>query len=383
MRRSVIWPRQPGCSARRLAAAILVLLGLLADLFAGTLILVGAEGWGLLLHVPAILVWVLGLGILLGEAPRETAKWLIGHLRWSCARGLRAPAGQRGECAPGRWTLAALLLGLLVFPGLGSLSCTVAFGLAAVMGGSAARSGDQARQPAPERPTLVVDRLPDPLLDLDVQPLVDVLRGGDPALRRAAVAALGRQAEPAGVQQLRHLLTDPDPDVRNEAALALFRLTRDLDGKLQRALTHAEQAPHSLEAQVDLARLCHRYVSCNLADEVASRLYLSQAEQALRQALALAPERAELWLELARIRRDLSSPQTALAAVDQALAYAPDNVDAYLLGMDIAFNSQDWSRLVVLARQGCVARVDDLDADGLLSWWASAHPQGRRTRRAS
>ena len=137
---------------------LLVVLGLLADSSAGLMILVNHDGWGLLVHVPAALGWALGISVLNGRLP------------W------RAPgAAQADPAYLNKWLLTSVLLGLVLFPGLGPLGCTVGFGLSHLLDRRLQQDagvGDQL-----EAPDLAVhldqrfDQRGDPLRDLQIQPL--------------------------------------------------------------------------------------------------------------------------------------------------------------------------------------------------------------------
>jgi tetratricopeptide (TPR) repeat protein len=270
-----------------------------------------------------------------------------------------------------RWLLTSVLLGLVLFPGLGPLGCTVGFGLSHLLDQGPQQDpgvGDQ-----PEAPDLAMrpDQRVDPLRDLQIQPLVDILRQPNSELKRAAIAMLGRRGSHEAMRLLRRALTDPDPDVRSDAAVTLSCLEDTVNRALSQAVAQGLDSPHSAKRYADL---CYRYATSDLLDAATSRYYLAQARDALQWVTALQPEQAEAWTDLARVYYDLGEEAAAWQALDRAQALRPGHVATYLLGMDMAFDARDWDRLAAYARLGRLAARDNHEDRELLSWWAHAQP---------
>jgi hypothetical protein len=351
--------------ARRPYGVLLVVLGLLADSSAGLMILVNQDGRGLLVHVPAALGWALGISVLNGRLP------------W------RAPAAQAEPAYLNRWLLTSVLLGLVLFPGLGPLGCTVGFGLSHLL--------DRGSQQDPgvgdhlEAPDLAVrrDQRGDPLRDLQIQPLVDILRQPNSELKRAAIAMLGRQGSHEAMRLVRGSLADPDPDVRSDAAVTLSRFEDNVTRALSQAVAQGLESPHSAKRYADL---CYRYATSDLLDAATSRYYLTQARDTLRRITALRREQADVWLDLARVHYRLGEEAAAWQALDRARTLHPANVASYLLGMEMAFDARDWDRLAAYAHQGRLASAhqgwlaagDEHEDRELLRWWSQAQPLAAR-----
>jgi tetratricopeptide (TPR) repeat protein len=216
-----------------------------------------------------------------------------------------------------------------------------------------------------------VDQRVDPLRELQIQPLVDILRQPNSELKRAAIAALGRRGSREAMRLVRGALTDPDPDVRSDAAVTLSRLEDDFNRALSQAAAQGLDSPHGAKRYADL---CYRYATSELLDAATSRYYLTQARDTLRRITALQPERADVWIDLARVHHDLGEAAAAWQALDRAQTLHPHQVAGYLLGMELAFEARDWDRLAAYAQQGGLAAGDDHEDRELLSWWAHAQP---------
>src|SRR4051794_26226782 len=158
-------PQQPD-------ALLLVAGGLFADCAAGAAILAGHPLLGIALHLPAVALWVEGIARLTGGS--------LWHARRS--RRSEQPAGAP---APSGWPIGAAVLGLALFPGLGTIgySLALACSLRLVRG--------QAQRPAGAASILDLNDIEEaaeasasaseeqPMLALEVQPLIDALLDAD------------------------------------------------------------------------------------------------------------------------------------------------------------------------------------------------------------
>jgi tetratricopeptide (TPR) repeat protein len=182
---------------------------------------------------------------------------------------------------------------------------------------------------------------------------------------------------------VRGALTDPDPDVRSDAAVTLSRFEDNVTRALSQAVAQGLDSPHSARRYADL---CSRYATSDLLDAATSRYYLTQARDTLRRITALQPERAEVWLDLARVHYHLGEEAAAWQALDRARTLHPANVASYLLGMEMAFDARDWDRLAAYAHQGWLASAqqgwlaagDEREDRELLRWWSHAQPLSAR-----
>jgi tetratricopeptide (TPR) repeat protein len=212
-----------------------------------------------------------------------------------------------------------------------------------------------------------------PVLDLEVQPLIDVLHTSDLEMRRAAVAALGRQVNPGAIRLLRQLLSDAQPEIRSDASIALTRLEEELASALNTSLELWTADPTDKERTLNLA---DQYYACShVLDEMSQRWYFAKARDLLQQCITQDGMNAELWLKLARIRHHLGETTQALQDARTALQLQPHSAEAYLLAMELAFRLHAWEILLSLARKGLRTFPSTSEARTALQWWVALHPE--------
>jgi HEAT repeat protein len=217
-------------------------------------------------------------------------------------------------------------------------------------------------------PTLARQRMSDPMRDLSIEPLVDILREPENALRHAAVRLLGQRCDRESVALLRGLLADADPDIRGEASTTLFNFENQVNRALSDALGYARRAPESADAHAEVAAAYRQIVACDLLDAPSARLYLTRASAALQEATTLEPACARHWIALAHVQNDLDETAAASAAVARARSLDPSDREASLLTMELAFREQRWADLVALSAAGA---EDASNMDELPGWWAT------------
>jgi hypothetical protein len=300
-----------GLISVRAAGVALIALGLGTDLAAGLLILDGDVATGLATHIPAVMVWALGAKLI------------------------------------GRDPIVGGTIALATFPGIGTAGLTLA-GVIWPFLTIHSRRSEPGRQPIrveAERPVPEVPAV-NQLLELEVQPLVDALRDGDPVLKRGAVDFLGRQPRADAVRLVRRLISDPDLEVRSEAAVMLSRLETDITRAIFAASDEVEKSPRDPEMHGRLGRLLREYAESGLPERVLRHHQLLQARKALVRALELDHESAaaaERWLDLARVHHDLGQLREAHGALDRALALAGSDSDkATEIALQVALAERNW-----------------------------------------
>lgn len=309
------------CSVWRVAGALLLGAGLVGDCLVGFQLLAGASGWDLLWHVPLAMVWAGGVNLLAG----------------------------RGETWFNRWGWSALLLGSGTFPGLGELTCTLAFVLArALFARAVCADVDAVSQPdEPQRGGVPFVPRDEPVL-----PFVDDVCEGNTDARRAVVAELSRAANPETTQLLRRLLCDARAEIRCDASIALNYLEDKMSHELHQAFADWRANPADTACSLAFVDHCYRYATSNVLDAMSQRLYLVLVRDLLQQVLAGGePAGAALWLQLADVRQRLGELPEALQDALHAMHLRPEASDASALAMDLAFRSHAWDVLSMLAAQ--------------------------------
>jgi tetratricopeptide (TPR) repeat protein len=315
-------------SLPRAAGVVLLATGLLGDGLAGLLLLYGSAGRFLLWHMLFVLLWGLGVNLL---------AWPGG-------------AGQAAfSLAPNKWGLAALLLGMGTFPGLGTWACTLAFLFARLFLSPTRFLGQAATKPETgeaggQEQCCSSERI--------VTPFVDELREGNTEARRAVVAKLSRAAHPSTALLLRQLLSDAKAEIRSDASIALTCLEDEMSHELHQTFVAWRADPANGERTRIFIDHCYRYATSNVLDTKSQRLYLALARDLLLRVLSEGEcEDAQLWLRLADVRQRLGELPEAMQDALRAVHLQPEAPDASLLAMDLAFRCHAWDVLLSLLEQ--------------------------------
>lgn len=289
----------------------------------------------------------------------------------------------------GRWNWAWPLLGgtvaLLAFPLVGMLAIAVAFVLARLpLARPEPGSVEQlhAATALEARPTDAVaqaQELEVKLLDeLEIEPVVEVLRENDPELKRAAIEAITRQGGPQAVRLLIGLLHDPSPESRFFASIGLSRLEDEISRAiLAMQRTVAEQPTAAAHEQ--LGQLYLDYAVSGFLEGVTRDYYLNLARQSFEAALAggAAPDR--LWQRLARVHLLLGNIAEAAALLDELAARGAQEVALHLLRMEVIYQFGDLRELTIYAQRARGRLGSNAEGHELVEWWATAGPREVRS----
>jgi hypothetical protein len=285
----------------------------------------------------------------------------------------------------GRWNWAWPLLGgtlaLLAFPLLGMLAIAVAFALSQLpLARPDLRGVEQVHAAAAleARPADAVARaqaMEVALLDeLEIEPVVDVLRENDPELKRAAIEAITRQGGPSAVRLLIGLLHDPSPEARFFASIGLSRL----EDEISRAILAAQRAvaEHPTPAaQEQLGQLYLDYAVSGFLEGVTREYYLDLARRAFETALPASAVSDRLQQRLAQVHLLLGNIAEAAALLDELAERHPTEAAVHLLRMEAIYQFGDVRELAVYARRALPALSGVAEGSELLEWWATAGPQ--------
>ena len=217
-----------------------------------------------------------------------------------CVRGLYLD--RRGTSL----ALVSMLMGLF-FPVLGLLGMAlIAFlqpglarraGLVAQLKHNISIQSDQSKDKVKVQD--VVEYLAD---QVNVAPLADLVHSEDPGMRRGAIAALAKIKNPTAVKLLKEARSDPSPEMRVHAHVALTRLDNEMGDKLSSAMHAVELAPDDTEALENQARAAMDYLMSGLLEEAAMDHYVGLATQPLSRVLASDPQNPEALLMFGRLR---------------------------------------------------------------------------------
>jgi hypothetical protein len=228
-----------------------------------------------------------------------------------------------------------------------------------------------ANLPEPERPRDSLDRVLDWLQQqVSVQPLADVINGGDPKLQRWAVELLERRGDEHAVELLRAALGAQSHEVQVLASAALERLEGRLTDGVGRARERAAREPASAAAQEGLARACAAYAGSGLLEPLVARRWHLEAEGALRRVIELdAGLGTALQPALGRAVLGQGRHAEAEALARAAAATAPSR-ELDLVLAEALYAQRRWHELAAVSEAAAAAGR----ADGRLAWWAGQEP---------
>jgi hypothetical protein len=299
------------------------------------------------LHVFVVLIWAFGINLLSNAGvPRSglTVNW---------------------RTFMNKWGIGALLLGLFTFPGLGTLTYSIALAIAALLH---RKMGAVSPQLAPTPENIHVSAAA-------IQPTVDVPQETDIETKRLAVATLSRQGTPEAMRVLRQLLLDPHAEIRTDASIALTHLEERLSRALNSSLEQWMKNPSDRESTLNLADQYYQYACSNVVDEASQHFYLVKAYDLLHHVITPGTMEPDPWLKLARICQRLNKLEEALRTVRVSLQLSPRTSDAYLLAMELAFELCDWNSLVAFANGGVGVLPEASEVAESLQWWATLRTQ--------
>ncbi len=190
--------------------------------------------------------------------------------------------------------------------------------------------------------------------EIAIEPVIDVLQGDDPDLKRGAVKLLQRIGTPSAVGLLRQSLSDQFPEVRFYAHSALTELEDGFTKRIQAIDTALKQSP-SAPAYRLLGQEYRAYADSGLADEVARRQHLESCRDALISSLELEPGHAQAMLLLGQAMLDLGRPREARLMFEKCARHEQTASEARLGLAQIAYQQRDFAQLAVQARNMAVS----------------------------
>ena len=279
-----------------------------------------------------------------------------------------------------RWAWPALggTVALLGFPLVGMLASAIAFTLAYTVHYQRLDVAAYLENVADtdEHPAGAVGRahqLEVALLDeLEIEPVVDVLREDDPELKRAAIEAITQQRGAATVRLLRSLLHDESPEARFFSSIALSKLEDEIHRAILAAQRTVKEAPDDGVAHEQLARLYLDYAASGFLEGVTREYYLDLSRQTFEEALPISSAPDGVQRRLAHVHLLLGNIAEAALLLEDLAAERPDDVDIHLLRMDAIYQFHNFRELALYAQRTLPAIATESDEAELLEWWAAA-----------
>jgi hypothetical protein len=186
---------------------------------------------------------------------------------------------------------------------------------------------------------------------LEIGPdILSILRSGDPVRRRRAILGVRSYEPVAAVPVLRRCLQDSDELVRIYAQGILQALfdgfelrAKDLRNRLKECSLEFEER---IDLELQLAEALHEQIYAGLVEEEAVRMSVRQQVcDCVSRAIAIAPERVDLYLLRLRYLLDLRDLQAAEVDLRRIEKSRMSLVQVEPLRCELNFLRRDWARL--------------------------------------
>jgi hypothetical protein len=189
-------------------------------------------------------------------------------------------------------------------------------------------------------------------------PACESLLAVDAETRHVAVRSLQRDADAGAITLLRWSVTQPDPDLALEAALALEDLSAQYAERSAQACAEVVRRP-SRDNALAAAEMVASAIHNGLADPALLPMIAAQARAYYRKAAQLDEQRAgELTWARARLELAMLDPEAALALIEPVLAANADDERLLALYRDAAHAAR---RFELLGPGGPLLPTEQLD----------------------
>ncbi|MBU1040027.1 MAG: HEAT repeat domain-containing protein [Proteobacteria bacterium] len=208
--------------------------------------------------------------------------------------------------------------------------------------------------------------------EIAIEPVIDVLQGDDPDLKRGAVKLLQRIGTPNAVGLLRQSLSDQFPEVRFYAHSALTELEDAFTSRIQALNATLEKTPSAAAYRL-LGMQYRAYADSGLADEIARGQHLVSCRDALLRSLELEPDHDQTMLLLAQALLDLNQLREAWQMFEKCTRFEETASEAQLGLAQIAYQLRDFAKLAEQARRMALSdapRPQKPDPLALFEFWA-------------
>ena len=161
-----------------------------------------------------------------------------------------------------------------------------------------------------------------------VAPLVDIIKAGDPDLKRGAIFSLSRLSRKTAVKILREALHDVDPESQFYVAGQLSKIEKELSDRLIHTRRRLELEPDNIELKVQLARYGKEYIDSGLVEASVQDYFVRQAITLCEEVLEVDIERLDVLFDLAELYAIAEDFMSAATAWRRVLDLDPTDIDA-------------------------------------------------------
>ncbi|MBT9555432.1 MAG: hypothetical protein IV100_05340 [Myxococcales bacterium] len=207
-----------------------------------------------------------------------------------------------------------------------------------------------------------------------VAPLIDVIKSGDPELKRGAIFSIAKLKPETAVKVLRECLKDIDPDSQFFVAGQLSRIEKTLSESIIRTRRRLELDPDNLDLRIELARQEKDYILSGLLDPSVEQYFLREASGLCEEVLSRLPDRDDVLLDLADIRLRARQTDVALQAYAQIVEQDPTLTPAWIGLAHCYYEKRDLLRLGAVLEELKSRGELPPSLNDVLAFWDMARP---------
>ncbi len=182
--------------------------------------------------------------------------------------------------------------------------------------------------------------------ETNIEPIMDILNGDDPALKRGAINLLRQMGSKEAIHLLKKSISDSNEEVRFYTSAALKKLNDAYIQQMKKAKEKTEvENPSAFHFQ-KLGEVCKKYAESGLCDQSARDYYLGLAKKSFIETLSLDPENIEITASLGYVCMEMKEYEEAEKYFKKATSIKPDHADALLWLCQLYYEKWDLKALV-------------------------------------
>ena len=182
--------------------------------------------------------------------------------------------------------------------------------------------------------------------ETNIEPIMDIINGDDPALKRGAINLLRQMGSKEAIHLLKKCISDPNEEVRFYTSAALKKLNDAYIQQLKKVKEKIAREKPSIPNLQELGEICKKYAESDLCEKSASDYYLSMAKNAFIEALILDHENVEITTNLGYVCMGLKEYEEAEKYLKRVVTINPDHADALLWLCRLYYEKWDLNALV-------------------------------------
>ncbi len=207
-----------------------------------------------------------------------------------------------------------------------------------------------------------------------VAPLVDIIKAGDPELKRGAIFSLAKLRPQAAVKILRESLKDIDSESQFFVAGQLSRIEKALSDRIIRTRRRLELNPGDVEIKVELICAGKDYIQSGLLDPSVEQYFLRQSSALADEVLAKTPSRVDVLQHLADLRLKARDIDRSVLAYARLVELDHANTDAWVGLAHCYYEKRDLLRLGVVLEELKSRGELPTTLHDVLAFWDLARP---------